>query len=147
MSAVATFTKAWACARLYQYLSRDYQDLACFKAGIIDKNGKQLIKTKDMTPSQRRMFGPFEKLLLYVKRTLKKHGVTSLALAMTFLEEKRYDEFISYVESKNTFLAVESLIEDIDPEEYEEDTPTTASANIAGTALPLGMTRRKPHVS
>jgi hypothetical protein len=143
----ASVAKIWAAKKLYQYLSKGYEEMPIFKAGIIDKSGRVLIKTKDLTAQQKRMFGPFEKMLLLVKRTLKKHGVHSLALAVTFLEEQQYDEFWSYVSEKAEEC---DDLDDLDLEEIDEDAGTTTTANIAGTAFPLGSTmvrRKKADVS
>ncbi|QGZ13947.1 hypothetical protein PP939_gp248 [Rhizobium phage RL38J1] len=125
---VTSFTKKWAALKLYKFLSKDFKSLSVYKAGIIDDQGRQLIKQKDMTPAQLRLFSPFEKLMLYVKRVLRNHGVGSLALAVTFLENDMDDS------------VDEELLDLLDC--VDED--MTISAQIAGVDLPIsGMVKRK----
>ncbi|AKE44665.1 hypothetical protein AU106_gp034 [Sinorhizobium phage phiM9] len=148
MSVTASVAKIWAAKKLFTYLSKNFEDLPIYKAGIIDHRGRQIVKMKDMSAQQKRMFGPFERMLLLVKRTLKKHGVTSLALAVTFLEEKKYDEFWSYVDEKaGTKISESRLLHEAEELEKteEEGEPTTVSSNVAGVEKPLGMTKRKDH--
>lgn len=148
MSVAASVAKIWAAKKLFTYLSKDFEDLPIYKAGIIDHRGRQIVRTKDMSAQQKRMFGPFERMLLLVKRTLKKHGVTSLALAVTFLEEEKYDEFWSYVDGKaGSKVSEHRLIHEAEEAERkdEDGEPSTVASNIAGVEKPLGMTKRKNH--
>jgi hypothetical protein len=142
---ISSVSKIWAAKKLFNFLSKDFSDLAIYKVGIIDDKGRLLVKTKDMTPQQRRMFSPFEKLMLLVKRTLKRHGVASLALAVTFLEDQSYKEFWIYMDRLVEDEELVQLLKDCDDQELieEDGEPTTVSSNIAGTEVPLGMVRRK----
>jgi hypothetical protein len=125
---ITSFTKRWAARKLYRFLSQDFKQLSVYKAGLIDDQGRLKIKTKDMTPSQLRLFSPFERLMLYVKRILRNHGVGSLALAVSFLENDMCDS------------VDDELLELLD--KVEED--ITIASQIAGYDMPIdGMVKRK----
>nr|CAI3971068.1 hypothetical protein ORM20_00014 [Ochrobactrum phage ORM_20] len=94
MSLVGNITKVWAAKKLLLFLTKDITQLQAFKLGIIDAQGNQIIKRKDMDQKQKDAFGPYEKICLYVRRVLKNHGVASLAIALTYIEEEKYDEFM-----------------------------------------------------
>ncbi|QIG68039.1 hypothetical protein EVB55_104 [Rhizobium phage RHph_Y68] len=125
---ITSFTKKWAARKLYRFLSQDFKQLSVYKAGLIDELGCLKVKVKDMTPSQLRLFSPFERLMLYVKRVLRRHGVASLALAVTYLECDMTDS------------VDDELLDLLD--QVEED--MTISSQIAGVDMPVGgMVKRK----
>ena len=96
MSLVGNITKVWAAKKLLLFLTKDITQLQAYKLGVIDASGEQIVKRRDMTQQQKDAFGPYEKICLYVRRVLKKHGVASLAIALTYIEEERYDEFMMH---------------------------------------------------
>ncbi|QIG73879.1 hypothetical protein PP935_gp104 [Rhizobium phage RHph_N34] len=125
---ITSFTKKWAARKLYRFLSQDFKHLSVYKAGLIDELGRLKVKVKDMTPSQLRLFSPFERLMLYVKRVLRQHGVSSLALAVTYLENDMCDS------------VDDELLDLLD--RVEED--MTVAAQVAGVDIPVGgMVKRK----
>jgi hypothetical protein len=158
---IKNVTKAYAAKRLPAY-----------KLGVVDKDGNQIVKTKNMSRAQRRSFGPIEKTSMYIRRLMAKNGVASLALALTYLTENKVDEVLEMsvdapepVEripwfDRDDFWKVVMLLEadeDCDDdfiqnvmllgeedEKVEEDSPTTVSSGVAGYSMPLGrMLKRK----
>ncbi|QIW87816.1 hypothetical protein Ab1vBOLIVR5_gp168c [Agrobacterium phage OLIVR5] len=97
MSLVGNITKIYAAKRLLLFLTKDIDKLQAFKLGVIDASGKQIVKTRDMTQQQKDSFGPFEKICIWVRRVLKNHGVAQMAVALTYLEDKQYDEFMIHL--------------------------------------------------
>ena len=94
MSLISNISKVWAAKKLLLFLTKDITKLQAFKLGVIDANGEQIVKRRDMTEKQKDAFGPYERICLYVRRVLKKHGVASLAIALTYIEEERFEEFM-----------------------------------------------------
>lgn len=97
MGLLSNISKAYAAQKLLVFLTKDIEKLQAFKLGIIDAMGKQIVKTRDMTSQQKAAWGPFEKICLYVRRVLRNHGVPALAIALTYLEDEKYDEFLDHI--------------------------------------------------
>ena len=112
-----------------------FTDLPSFKAGLIDHNGKMLVSPRDMTHSQRRCFGPFERSAIKLKRILARSSMSATILALSYLETKQYDDFDAIVMSLADFEKRHGTSDDEVPDvPVEEDTVT---ANIANVEKPL----------
>lgn len=167
MSLVGNITKVWAAKRLLLFLTKDITQLQAFKLGIINASGEQIIKRRDMDQKQKDAFGPYERICLYVRRILKNHGVASLAIALTYLEEERYDEFLVHfkeigeerfndpIAGANQYSNIVGTVPVNAPASHpdyddfnqnvmlleaalKEDAPTTSTTGIASYDVPLG---------
>lgn len=160
---------------VYQFirrLSTPFNEWDAYKLGIIDENGKQLIKRRDFTTrDQKDAFGIFDVMIMKLKRLLEKvpGGATrigSYAAALYLIKEhddiqfqgqgemlkeehlqERLNFYIKYVESTNR--DINTLFENT----FDEDAPANSAGggNIAGIGIgPQGepgmspKKRRKP---
>lgn len=145
MSLISNITKVWAAKRIFNLLSADIKSTNAFKLGIVDADGNQLIKQRDFTSEQKRAYGPFEKIIFYIRRVLMKHGIVSLAMALTYIENENFEGF------KNVVMKAEMAVNDPAPSgsheddfnktimllenalETLEDAPTTSTTGVATT--------------
>lgn len=80
--------------RFLKTLITPWEEMDAFKEGIIDENGKNLIKTKDLTTNdQKDAFTTFHRLVFNIKRILEKvpfgkSRIASYAAALYLLREE-----------------------------------------------------------
>ena len=67
--------------KFVRILTTKWTKTEAFKAGVIDKNGKLLVKGKDQTDKQKKTYQLFDKLVFNIKRILEKvpFGKTQIA--------------------------------------------------------------------
>jgi len=144
---------------VYQFirrLSTPFVEWDAYDLGIIDENGKQLIKRRDFTTrDQKDAFGIFDIMIMKLKRLLEKvpggsTRIGSYAAALYLIKEhdelqfqgqgemlkeehlqERLNFYIKYVESSNR--DIDALFENA----FEEDAPANSagSGNIAGIGV------------
>lgn len=141
--ATVAFDNLIALKVLYMLVT-PFDKTEAFKAGVIDKNGKLLVKTKDQTYAQKETYDYLDRLVFNLKRLLAKvpGGSTltaSLVAAMYLVkEEQKYtnsqlEERFNYILSKivdhNITLVEETILVEEFLEMYTED---GAPAGIPG---------------
>tara|TARA_R110000851_G_scaffold329701_1_gene501852 strand:- start:912 stop:1463 length:552 start_codon:yes stop_codon:yes gene_type:complete len=135
-------------------LSTPFSEWKAYKLGIIDENGKQLIKrTKFTTRDQKDAFGIFDIMIMKLKRLLEKvpggkSRIGSYAAALYLIKE--HDEIVNQGEilteeqleiKLNLYMEqVSSKNQDMDAlfeAMYDEDAPANSagSGNIAGIGV------------
>jgi|TARA_B110000908_G_scaffold132543_1_gene156125 hypothetical protein len=135
-------------------LSTPFSEWKAYKLGIIDENGKQLIKrTKFTTRDQKDAFGIFDIMIMKLKRLLEKvpggkSRIGSYAAALYLIkehdaimsqgemltEEQLEDKLNLYIEQVNsTHKDMDALFESM----VDEDAPANSagSGNIAGIGV------------
>jgi hypothetical protein len=78
--------------RFVRLLVQKWENTGAFKAGIIDKDGKNLIKSKDVPPKDKQFYTYFHRLVFNVKRLLGKvpggkSTLASVAAALYLIKE------------------------------------------------------------
>jgi hypothetical protein len=79
--------------KFIRLLTTKWNKTEAFKAGVIDKNGKLLVKGKDQTEKQRQTYQLFDKMVFNLKRILErvpfgKSQISSYAAALFLLKEE-----------------------------------------------------------
>ena len=138
----SSFTKKWAARKLFKLIMTPFTDLPSFKAGLIDHNGKLLVSPRDMTPSQRRCFGPFERSAIKLKRILARSSSSATVLALSYLETKQYDDFDALVMGLADTQKVADTVDGQDVPEPEPVEEETVTANVANVEKPLKMLKK-----
>ena len=103
-----------------------FEKMEAFKRGIIDKNGKVLIKFKDVKGGDRKHYTILHRFVFNLKRILKKVGLGSrlgsfaVALALLIKEDKDYLNYKDAIESAViTYLKEQNLYDEILKESQE----------------------------
>ena len=102
--------------RVVKMLITPFEKTEAFKRGIIDKDGKVLIKYKNVLGSGRKHYTLLHRFVFNLKRILKKVGLGSrlgsfaVALALLIKEDKTYAQHKDNIESAViTYLKEENL--------------------------------------
>jgi len=79
--------------KFVRLLTTQWKDTDAFEEGVIDDKGKLLIKSKDQTPAQKKVYTVFHKLVFNIKRILEKvpfgkNRIASYAAALFLLKEE-----------------------------------------------------------
>ncbi len=92
--------------RIVKLMATDFKDQEAFKTGIIDANGKQLKKNKDLnTEAEKNSYTVLHRFVFNLKRVLAKFGLKSsisnfaVALAFVLKENKELMQYKSTFES------------------------------------------------
>ena len=102
--------------RVVKMLVTPFEKFKAFELGIIDKDGKNLIKMKQVKGSERKHYTMLHRFVFNLKRILKKVGLGSrlgsfgVALALLVKEDKSYLQHKDAIESAViTYLKEENL--------------------------------------
>ena len=79
--------------KFVRLLTTQWKDTDAFDEGVIDAKGKLLVKGKDQTPAQKKVYTVFHKLVFNIKRILEKvpfgkSRIASYAAALYLLKEE-----------------------------------------------------------
>ena len=79
--------------KFVRLLTTQWKDTDAFDEGVIDAKGKLLVKGKDQTPAQKKVYTVFHKLVFNIKRILErvpfgKSRIASYAAALFLLKEE-----------------------------------------------------------
>lgn len=134
--------------RVLYLLVTPFEKTPAYKTGVIDKDGKVLVKIKDQTPEQKESYDMLDRLVFSLKRLLAKipggsSQIASLAAAYYLVKEaqeshshsineSRFNEVINLTNSGMIFVEETILIEKFLDEEGEG-----AVAVNTGTASPI----------
>jgi hypothetical protein len=106
--------------RVIKLLVTPFKKTGAFKAGIIDENGKVLIKFKNVTGTAKKHYTILHRFVFNLKRILKKVGLGSrlgsfaVALALLIKEDRSYAQHKDSIESAIvTYLKEENLYDDV----------------------------------
>ena len=106
--------------RVIKLLVTPFEKTGAYKNGIIDKNGKVLIKFKKVTGTAKKHYTILHRFVFNLKRILGKVGFGSslgsfaVALALLIKEDKSYAQHKDSIESAIvTYLKEENLYDDI----------------------------------
>lgn len=145
---------------VYQFIRRlatPFESWDAYKQGVIDKNGKVLVKKNDRSPEQKKSWGTFDVMVANLKKLLAKvpggsSKIASYAAALYLIKEWNHfsedslltedvteeqleeslllfnDRYVNYI---NVLENVNSKI-NIKPELEEEPANNVGSGNIAG---------------
>ena len=127
----------------YQFIKRlvmPYEQWPAYKEGIIDKDGKILIKRKDFkTGTQRNAFRLFDLLTLNLKKLLGKlpggrSKIATYAAALYLLKESPNitEESMETLEEDFLMFMDQHEQEILSEMNVDEDAPTTSTAGVAG---------------
>jgi hypothetical protein len=147
---------------IYQFLKRlvtPFDKWDAFKAGVLDKDGKVIIKKGDRTPEQDKTWGYYDRLLANLKKLLGKlpggkTRLASFAAALLLLREQDLrlitDPAFLSEELRGTMKELNENTQKsyTDLRKLMEDTPANATgAAVAGTGDdPVHWSRRQPKV-
>lgn len=104
--------------RLMYLLLQPVEKTDAFKLGIVDKKGKQLIPTKDLTQEQKNSFSYLQRLVMKIKSVLG-NTIPSVAAVIAMLKEDVEVDDINEAYA----LKMNKLYEDV---------PATAIGNVSG---------------
>mgnify|MGYP005648242503 FL=1 len=91
--------------RVIKLLVTPFEKMEAFKRGIIDKDGKVLIKFKDVPRNNKKHYTVLHRFVFNLKRIMNKVGLGSrlgsfaVALALLIKEDKSYAEHKDLIES------------------------------------------------
>ena len=112
--------------KVIRTLVTPFEKMEAFKRGIIDKNGKVLIKFKDVKGGDRKHYTILHRFVFNLKRILKTVGLGSrlgsfaVALALLIKEDKDYLNYKDAIESAViTYLKEQNLYDEILKESQE----------------------------
>lgn len=142
MSVMSTVDNLMAFKFLY-LLVQPFDKTKAYKLGVIDADGKLLIKSKDQTKEQKEAYDYLDRLVFNLKRLIGKlpGGKTMLASLVAALylvrEEKmtnkeleeRFNEILNKITEHNVTLVEETLLVEEFLEMYTED---GVPANVTG---------------
>lgn len=77
------------CFRLLQLLLMKWEKTPQYKVGIIDKDGKWLVKEKNMTPEQKKVFSPLVRFAFNLRKLISNLPGGKLASAIIVLKSLR----------------------------------------------------------
>jgi len=72
MGFLSQASDVYSSLRFLRLLTTRWEDTNAFKYGIVDKDGKQLIKSKDVPPEHKKYYTLFHRLVFNIKRLLQK---------------------------------------------------------------------------
>lgn len=104
--------------RLMYLLLQPVEKTDAFKLGIVDKKGKQLIPTKDLTQEEKNSFSYLQRLVMKIKSVLG-NTIPSVAAVIAMLKED------VEVDDINEAYALKM-------NKLYEDAPATAIGNVSG---------------
>ena len=83
--------------KVIKMLTSKWEETDAFKFGIVDRNGKRKIRLKDMTPKQKAVYGPFDRVIYNLKRLIQKAGLSktqlgSFAAALWLMKEFKFEK-------------------------------------------------------
>ena len=129
---------------VYQFLRRlatPYEKWPSFATGVIDKDGKIIVKKNKRNPEQKKSFGVFDVMIMKLKNLLGKipggrTRIASYAAALYLVKEGQdYSKTEEEVLSENTDLLYLEYVEQF-RKMYEEAPANSAGAgNIAGMGV------------
>jgi len=112
--------------RVVKMLITPFEKTGAFKNGIIDKDGKVLIKYKNVLGSKKRHYTLLHRFVFNIKKILKRVGLGSklgsfaVALALLIKEVKSYAQYKDTLESTIiTYLKEQNLYDEMLSEEGE----------------------------
>ena len=112
--------------KVIRTLVTPFEKMEAFKRGIIDKNGKVLIKFRDVKGGDRKHYTILHRFVFNLKRILKTVGLGSrlgsfaVALALLIKEDKDYLNYKDAIESAViTYLKEQNLYDEILKESQE----------------------------
>ena len=112
--------------RVVKMLITPWKKFKAYQLGIIDENGKNLIKFKDVKGSDKKHYTLLHRFAFNLKRILQKVGLGSrlgsfsVALALLIKEDKSYLEYKDAIESGViSFLKEQNLYDEILTESRE----------------------------
>jgi len=131
---MTTILDTYYAFRFLYLLTKDFEDTDAFKLGIIDKDGKQLKKIRQLrTSEEKKAFTRFHKLVFRLKELLNKVPMASstigrYATAIMLIKEEVGESFDvekvfrDYLEESDIILPfmVQYLNEDVDTTQYTE---------------------------
>lgn len=148
MSAMSTIDNLMAFKFLY-LLVQPFDKTKAFKLGVIDADGKLLIKSKDQTKEQKEAYDYLDRLVFNLKRLIGKlpggkSMLASLVAALYLVREDkmttaeieyRFNEILSKITDNNLTLVEETLLVEEFLEMYTEDGAVAmVPANVTGAA-------------
>ena len=112
---MASIFNAYVAYQFIKTLTTKWSDMEAYDLGIVDENGKQLKKTRDLdTQKERNAYTVFHRVTFNLKRVLEKFPfgrsrIASYAAALALLRENQ--EFKQYTSSnwRYSFLVIVSL--------------------------------------
>lgn len=92
MSLLGGAAGAYFTYKFLRLLTQKWEDTDAFKAGVVDAEGKLLVKRVDMTQEQKDTYGVFDRLAFNLKRLLNKvpggkSKIASYAAALYLIKE------------------------------------------------------------
>lgn len=132
MGLIAFGVNSWYAYKTIRRLSQRWEDTPAFKAGIIDKSGKKIVK--DLSFEQKREYTAFDRILYNLKRVISKvpgsqNPFIRYATALVLLKED---------EATEEFL--ETILQDIEFD-LDEETPVV---NVGSGHIDLTPTKPAP---
>ena len=93
MATISRAADLYYTFRFLKVLVTPWKDMDAFKAGIIDENGKNLIRSKDVPSKDKDVYTTFHRLVFNIKRILEKvpfgkSKIASYAAALFLLREE-----------------------------------------------------------
>lgn len=122
---------------IYQFLRRlttPFTEWEAYKTGVIDENGKVIVKKQDRTTEQSNSWGYYDRLVANLKKLLGKipggkSRLASFAAALLLLKEQNIDpDDMEYLEEKLSFYMQEAKL-------LREEVPT----NVVGSGAIAGL--------
>ena len=77
-------TDLYAALRFLRLLTTRWEDTNAFKVGIIDADGKQLIKGRDVPPEHKKYYTLFHRLVFNIKRLLQKVPIVGKSILLNY---------------------------------------------------------------
>lgn len=157
MSAMSTVDNLMAFKFLY-LLVQPFNKTQAFKLGVIDADGKLLIKSKDQTKEQKEAYDYLDRLVFNLKRLIGKlpggkSMLASLIAALYLVREDkmtnaeieyRFNDILSKITDNNLTLVEETLLVEEFLEMYTEDgVPANVTGTATSTDIPVIKTKKK----
>lgn len=154
-----TFDNFVALKVLYMLVT-PFDKTQAFKLGVIDKDGKLLVKIKDQTFEQKEAYDYLDRLVFNLKRLLAKvpGGKSQLASVVAALYlvkentkmseaqlERRFNEVLNKISDHGVTMVEEELAVEAFLKMYNEDGGVAAiPANVTGTAVSTDVPTIRP---
>lgn len=128
----ANIIKAYFAYRFLKLLVTPWEKTPAYEAGVVDGQGRLLIKPRLMSQKQRSVYGVFDRLSYNLKRMMKtipggSSKIGSYAAALAMIREHASQQVADEIEKA-----------------LDEDTPVTVAANADGfPSNPGKVARRK----
>lgn len=165
----STFDNIVAFKVLYMLIT-PFEKTEAYRLGVIDKDGKVLIKAKDQTPDQKEAYDYLDRMVFNLKRLIGKVPggksiIASMAAALYLVKEdtkmsateleNRFNSVLSKILEQDITLAEETIIVEKFLKSLEEDgvgggapaVPANATGPSTSTDIPVIKPKKKTTVA